>query len=197
MISHVILREICENPAIKAHAMNSIESKRERGNLDHGDLCSQADRMVQIPVECKGLRRCGRQSVRRKELAIRHDVARSPDHNARYAKSLQETTNQVCGARLATRSSDADHFHTTSREVEKGLRDQTQELTAVRDNDYWHILNLRMLSFSDDTSRPSAKSVGDVRRSVQPGPRDGDEHSPRPAFTRIRRDQADHCPLAK
>src|SRR5664279_5099006 len=153
MISHMILREICENPAIKAHAMNSIESKRERGNLDHGDLCSQADRMVQIPVECKGLRRRGRQSVRRKKLAIRHDIARSPDHDARYANSLQETTNQVCSARLATRSSDADHFHATSREVEKGLRDQTQELTATPHNDYRHILNLGMLSFGYHAGR--------------------------------------------
>src|SRR5450830_266507 len=197
MISHVILREIRENPTIKAHTVNSAESESKRRNLEHGNLCPLVDRMLQIPVERKGLRRCGGQSVRRKDLAIRHDIACGPNHDARDVNSLQETTNHVCCARLAARSSDADHLHATSREVEKGLRDQTQELTAARDNDYWHIPNLRMLSFSDNTGRPGAKSAGDIGRSVQPGPRDGDEHSPRPAFTRIRRDQADHCSLAK
>src|SRR5450830_1423276 len=140
--------------------------------------------MVEIPVERKGLRRRGRQSVRGKELAIRHDIACGPNHDARNVKSLQETTNQVCCARLATRSSDADHLHATSREIEKSLRDQTQELTAARNDENRHILNLRMLSLSDDAGRPGAKSASYVGRSVQPGSRDGDEPGSRPAFTR-------------
>src|SRR5450759_1719499 len=182
MISHMILREIRENPAIKAHVMDSVESERKRGNLEHGNLCPLVNRMVQIPVERKGLWRCGGQSVRRKELAIGHDIACGPDHDARDVQSLQETTNDVCCARLAARSSDADHLHATSREIEKCLRDQTQELTAARNDENRHILNLRMLSLSDDAGRPGAKSASDVGRSVQPGSRDGDEHGSRPCL---------------
>src|SRR5450756_577472 len=131
MISHVILREIRENPTIKAHAVNSAKSEGKRRNLEHGNLCPLVDRMVQIPVERKGLRRRGGQSVRRKELAIRHDIACGPDHDTRNVQSLQETTNHICCARLAARSSDADHLHATSREVEKSLRHQTQELLSL------------------------------------------------------------------
>src|SRR5450830_1039762 len=115
MISHVILREIRENPTIKAHTVNSAESESKRRNLEHGNLCPLVDRMLQIPVKCKGFRRCGGQSVRRKELAIRHDIACGPDHDARDVQSLQKATNDVCRTRLAARSSDADHLHVTSR----------------------------------------------------------------------------------
>src|SRR5450830_1065485 len=115
MISHMILREIREDPAIKAHAIYSVESERKRGNLEHGNLCPAVDRMVQIPVERKGLRCRGGQSIRRKELAIRHDIACGPDHDARDVQSLQKATNDVCRTRLAARSSDADHLHVTSR----------------------------------------------------------------------------------
>src|SRR5450756_2930565 len=89
MISHVILREIRENPTIKAHAVNSAKSEGKRRNLEHGNLSPLVDRMVQIPVERKGLRRRGGQSVRRKELAIRHDIACGPDHDTRNVQSLQ------------------------------------------------------------------------------------------------------------